>query len=189
MEPLVRGAREQFSRISVWRAGFLRVLSQTGKLDEARAELDVWLREGLPDPLADSNGVITLVLLGELCWELSASEAAHEIVKRLESYAGENAAPAFGAVCFGSVDQALGWLALTLGRADEALDRMRSAERASERQGARPALAHVRLGIAHALRKRGAPGDVAAAREVAGSAAALAESLGMAVVAARARLL
>jgi tetratricopeptide (TPR) repeat protein len=184
---LLRGARAQFARISIWRAGFVNALADGGKRDEARAELDAWLREGLPDPLADSNGVVSLVLLGEVCSDVNARDAANEIQKRLERYAGENAAPAFGAVCVGSVDHALGLIASTLGRPDEALTRLRSAERASERQGARPTLARARLGIARALRQRGEAGDEAAAREIAASSAALAESLGMSLVAARAR--
>ncbi len=189
VEGPLRGLREKFARISLWRAAFVQALCEGGKLDEARAELAAWFRDGLPDPLADSNGVVSLVVLGDVCSELNARDCAAEILQRLERYAGENAAPAFGAVCVGSVDRVLGLLASALGRRDEAIARLRGAERASERQGARPMLARVRLGLAQALRARSAPGDSAAARELAASASALAESLEMPLVASQARAL
>jgi hypothetical protein len=189
LEDQLRGIRQQFTRISLWRGAFLRSLCDGNKHDEARAELDAWRADGLPDPLADSNGTVSLVLLADVCSAVASRDGAAEVMQRLERYQGECAAPAFGAVCLGPVDRALGLLALTLGRPDEAIARLRSAERASERQGARPTLTRVRLALAEALRARKGPGDVPAARELAASASGLAESLGMQLVAARAHAL
>jgi hypothetical protein len=186
---LLRGIRGQLERISIWRAAFTALLSETGHHDEARRDLEAWRLEGFPDPLDDSNGVVSLTLLGDASADERQRDSAAEVLRRLERYAGENAAPAYGAVCLGPVERVLGRLALTLGRTDEAVVRLRAAERACERQGARPWLTRVRVALAEALHSRAKPGDPAAAREVAASALGLAESLGMPKVATRARAL
>jgi len=186
VEAAMRSMREHFARISVWRAGWLRALALLGRLEEARAELEAWQRDGFPDPLDDSNGVVSLVLLAETCAELGAAGAAAELLPSLSPYAGENAAPAFGAVCLGPVDLALGGLARVCGRTGEAIAHLEAAERNGERQGARPTLARARLERAKALAERGRTGDLRQARELARSSLALAESVGLPDVARRA---
>jgi DNA-binding winged helix-turn-helix (wHTH) protein len=187
IEDLVRRIRQQPARTSIFRAGALRALSDDGQHDEARAGLDAWRREGIPDPLDDTSGVLSLMVLGGVCFAEGDADAAAEVARPLERYVGENATSTFGGVCLGPVDRVLGLLAITLGRHDEAITRLRDSERATERQGARPTLTRVRLGLAQALLARGKRGDVAAAREMATSAAGLAEALGMESIASRAR--
>ncbi len=187
IEPALRGMRERFPRISVWRAGWMRMLASLGERDSVHAELAAWEREGFPDPLDDSNGVISLVLLAGAASRIGAKSAAHSLLPLLEGYSGENAAPAFGALCLGPIDLALGELCLVTGDHARALTLLEPAERSAERLGARPMLARARLSRARALAARGARADAARARELAGASAALAESLGMPDLAREAR--
>jgi hypothetical protein len=187
IEDLVRRIRQQPARTSIFRAAALRALSDDGQHDAARAGLEAWRGEGIPDPLDDTSGVLSLMVLGGVCYAEGQADAAAEVARRLERYAGENAASTFGGVCLGPVDRVRGLLAITLGRHDEALALLRDSERATERQGARPTLTRVRLGLAEALLARGRRGDAAAAREMAASAVGLGEALGMLSIASRAR--
>ncbi|MGH7292873.1 MAG: hypothetical protein ACREJT_16760, partial [Myxococcota bacterium] len=101
IEEFLRGIRQQERRTSIIRAALLRTLAECGKSDEARAELEKWRREGFPGPLDDTNGVISLMLLGGVCFTEGAQAAAADVMQRLERYAGENAAATFGHVCLG----------------------------------------------------------------------------------------
>ena len=80
--------------------------------------------------------------------------------------------------CFGSVEQALGVAALTMGRADRAVDHLHAAVRRNL------ALAHWRAAclsrhrLAEALTRRGAPGDAAAAAQELAHAQRESEQLG-----------
>ena len=179
VEAALRSMRDNFSRITVWRAAWLRALACLGRHDEAHRELETWRREGFPDPEDDSNGVVSLVLLADVCAELAARDEAALLEPALAPYSGENAAPAFGAVCVGPIDLALGRLALAHGQVDTALAYLQAAERAGERLGARPALARARLEHARALVARGRAGDARRAREQADAALTLAEAVGL----------
>ncbi|WP_068067004.1 ATP-binding protein [Nocardia xishanensis] len=70
-----------------------------------------------------------------------------------------------GAVlCSGSIARPIADLALTAGRVDAAIEHYQRAIAMDSRIGARPFLALSRLGLADALRTRGTPGDLRAAR-------------------------
>ncbi|MEV6340036.1 AAA family ATPase [Nocardia vinacea] len=85
-----------------------------------------------------------------------------------------------GAVlCAGSIARPIADLALTAGRVDAAIGHYRRAIAMDSRIGARPFLALSSLGLADALRTRGAPGDLRAARSAITEAAQEFRRLGM----------
>jgi hypothetical protein len=78
-----------------------------------------------------------------------------------------------------AVDRLLGLLALTAGRLDEAVARLRAAVDFCARAGYRPEEAWAAADLAGALAARGAEGDEAEAARLRASAVAIAADLGM----------
>ena len=89
-----------------------------------------------------------------------------------------------GMSCAGAADTALGMLAAVLGRLDEADRHFQAAEALLQAGGLRPYLAQSRYWHARLLRTRAAPGDEARARALAAQARAMAEALGLPMLAA-----
>ncbi len=93
--------------------------------------------------------------LSEAVADVGDRDAAATLYRRLLPHAGLFAVVARGVSCYSITEHHLGRLALTLGRADEAEERLRRAAAAHDAVGARPHGAVTRLRLAEALRARG----------------------------------
>jgi hypothetical protein len=110
------------------------------------------------------------------------AEAARQIYLRLESSAREPAMAGEAVVCLGSVEQALGVAALTLGDNDLAITHLRNAVQDNLALGHLPAATLARSRLADALQRRSAGDDLAAAARHRDLACRDAQDLGMVLV-------
>jgi DNA-binding CsgD family transcriptional regulator len=115
------------------------------------------------------------------------TETAHATYDLFRPYLGQGGLIGSGLVALqGSLHWPLGRLAALLGRTEQALDHLASAQAVHTRLGARPLVALTRLDTAAVLRDRGTRDDLARARELARQAAAEARRIDMPGPAARA---
>jgi DNA-binding SARP family transcriptional activator/tetratricopeptide (TPR) repeat protein len=184
VEPAVRGFIELYPMLVAWRAALALLLVELGRLDEARAEFDGLAFENLP---RDANWLIGVTLLAEVCGALGDGERAAELYEALEPYAGRNVVVGRAATCNGAAARLLGILASAMRSWELAESHFISALAMHERMGARPWVARTQLAYADMLLTRRRRGDRARARELVGEAIGIAETLGMGVVAQRAR--
>jgi hypothetical protein len=122
-------------------------------------------------------------LLAEAAADLGDRAAAAYLHDRLEPYADLFAVLARGAGCYCSTEHYLGRLAATVGRLDEAEDRLRRAVATNDAAGSPTFAAVSMLRLGGVLAERG---DSAGARAVLGETVARAEALAMPALAAEA---
>ncbi|MGI8715237.1 MAG: ATP-binding protein [Solirubrobacteraceae bacterium] len=162
-----------------WRAALATLLSDTGRRDEARDELNR-LADGLREIPSDGDWMIAVTLLADVAAELDDEPTAETLYELLVPYADANVVIGHAAVCFGAVERYLGRLALTTGRRDDALVHLGRAITSSAGLRAPLQLAHARLDYAIAL------GGGNEARRLIEQAAAAASELEWPLVARRA---
>jgi tetratricopeptide (TPR) repeat protein len=189
LEGTVRGFIERYPALPAWRAALALALVELDRPDEARRELEALLAGGLDALPRDANWLIAITLLAEVCAALGDGVRAGELYVQLEPYAGRNVVVGRGATCNGSASRLLGVLAGTRGALDVAERHFDDALAMHRRMGARPWTARTLLAHAELCLARGAPDDRAGAREKLADALALADELGMVVLARRARAL
>ena len=136
----------------------------------------------------DVTWIVSCVLLADSAVRLGDERAARPLLAALEPHVHRNATLA-SAAFLGPVARPAGALASLLHRHDAALTHLAAARRAAERGGMRAVLAWVALDEAAARRRRGAPGDAAAATAALHEAQALGAQTGLEAVGARARAL
>jgi DNA-binding CsgD family transcriptional regulator len=135
----------------------------------------------LPGPLARYSLLTELAGFAELAAEFDDRETAAHVYRRLAPFAELFVSGGAGVVAvLGSVRLPLGQAAATIGRLDEAVRHLRAAVEANERAGMPPFTASARYWLARMLGRRRRPGDRDEAAALATSAAATAETLGMA---------
>jgi hypothetical protein len=118
------------------------ILSEVGRLDDARQHFELLMSSGLDDLPPNYMALLIPVYASVACARLrdtARAEALHAILEP-ESDRLVNT----GAAWFGSTSHYLGLLAATLGRADEAEERFAAAERTYELLRAEPWLARLR---------------------------------------------
>jgi DNA-binding CsgD family transcriptional regulator len=116
-----------------------------------------------------------------LAAEFDDRTAAEDVYRRLSPYADLFVSGGAGVVAvLGSVRLPLGQAAATIGRLDDAVRHLRAAVDAHERAGMPPFTSTARYWLAKVLARRRRPGDRDEAAALATSAAATAETLGMA---------
>ena len=165
--------------IPVVRAGLANALFAVGRTDEARAVYDT-LRQLPANAARDIRTVGTFTQVMNLIVEFRDTETAQTFYDLLGPYGAEAEIIGTGlVVVFGSLHWPLGRLADLLGRTERALDHFARAVTLNTRLGARPFVVLTRLDWADALRRRGAGGDLAQARELARQAAVEARRLDM----------
>jgi DNA-binding SARP family transcriptional activator/tetratricopeptide (TPR) repeat protein len=134
-----------------WRAGLATLLCETGRSDEAHAELEVVARAGLETIPLDGDWMIAITLLADVATALNDTERAELVYELLLPFGQANVVIGLGAVCLGPTSRYLGRLALTMGRRADALEQLRQAIEANTALGAPVHLAHTQLDLAHAL--------------------------------------
>ncbi len=153
------------------------VLALRGDLAGARSELE----RTLPAVRHESGPrwLAAVLDLADVAVLVEDRVAAARLYETLRPYDGRLAVLGGANTCRGPVAHGLGVLALLLGDTEASIRHLRDAVALAERIGGLPFLAAGSVELATALRRRGGPGDVAAAAEQAGRAADLADRLGL----------
>ena len=151
LEAPLRELVERNPNRPAWRAGLATLLCETGRSDEARAELEVVAQIGLETIPMDGDWMIAITLLADVATALDDTERALEVYELLLPFGQANVVIGLGAVCLGPTARYLGRLALTMGRRTDALEHLRNAIKANIALGAPVHLAHTQLDYAYAL--------------------------------------
>jgi predicted ATPase/tetratricopeptide (TPR) repeat protein len=166
-----------------WRAALATMLWESGRLADARVELERLAREDFRDIPYDGDWITTVTLLCELCRALEDPARAALLYEALLPYAGVNVVAGIAVVCLGSAARFLGQLASTIGRQSDAIRHFELALEENARLQAPVLLAHTQLDYAAAL-----GGGERAARMI-DEAARAAVELGLPAIALRAERL
>ncbi|MBV8953577.1 MAG: AAA family ATPase [Solirubrobacterales bacterium] len=181
---LERPAREMIRRspgIVAWRAAIATLLWETGRLGEARAELETLATRDFEDIPRDGDWMIAVTLLADVSAELGDARRARKLYELLLPYRDLNVVIGLGAVCLGSTARFLGRLAATMDSQDAAAEHFERALAGNAALNAPVYLAHTQLDYARLL---GA--DDPKARTLVSAAARAAEERGLPAVARRA---
>ena len=116
VDPEVRAAVEEFPAVPAWRAALAFVVSESGKLDAAREQLELLAEHDFDDVPFDGHWIATLNLCGWVADRLRHERAAELLFERLRPYAGVGAVNGAGAATQGPVALTLVRLALLTGR-------------------------------------------------------------------------
>jgi tetratricopeptide (TPR) repeat protein len=164
----------------VYPAAVAVLAARAGQLDRARVALDRLAARGLAALPPSSTWLTGMAAIAEAAAVLGDAQVAGEAYRMLLRYADRPVMPSLSVVCYGSVERLLGLAALALGDVGGAVGHLERAVEADLRLGHRPAAACSRAELAAALRRRGAEGDIARARELLTEAVREAGSMGMA---------
>jgi DNA-binding SARP family transcriptional activator len=174
LEPALRANAERYPAIPAWRSALAYALAESGRHDDARAELAELapLAATLP---RDANWFPGMVFAALAVMWLGDAALARELRAELEPYAGRCVLLGAGGALWGTVERYLGLLSLTAGDDERAARELERALERDEAMGARPWAAHARELLADALERLGDP----RARALRDEAAATARELGM----------
>ena len=164
-----------------WRAGLAVLLAETGRPEEARAELDRVAVDDFADIPRDGDWLTCVTLLADAVVALGDAERARLLYELLLPQRRANVVIGLAAVCLGSSARYLGRLALTMDDRASARAHLEAAVRSNEVLGAPVQLAHAQLDYALAVEPDGQ------ARRLVVAAAAAAAELGLPSVARRAQ--
>ena len=138
-----------------WRAAAAKALVESGRSDEARERaLDADFRS----IRGDETWFMAMFMWAEVCSRLCLRDRAGELYELLAPFSGQFVAG--GTIVSGSVASALGQLAATLERYEQAEGHFAAAAEFEERLGAPLFLAHTHASWARALITRGRPDDL-----------------------------
>ena len=154
VEAALRGAHEPGSLTS-WRAFAGLALIESGREDEAR---ELARSADFRGARWDETWLIAMLLWAEVCSRLEVLDRAGELYELLTPFSGQFVAG--GTIVSGPVDWALGALASTLERYDDAERHFLAATEIEERLGAPLFLAHTQADWARALFARGRAEDL-----------------------------
>jgi class 3 adenylate cyclase len=155
VEQIMQLAGEQNS-IPAWRAGAALALIECGRVDEAR---ELARAEDFQSVPWDDTWSTGMVVWAEVCSRLRVPDRAGELYELLAPFSSQLAL-AGGSLAFGSISWALGALAATLERYEEAESHFAAATEIESSLGATLFLARTRVGWARALIDRGRPEDL-----------------------------
>jgi len=155
IEPAVQFAGEQDS-LPAWRAGAAVALIDSGREDQAR---ELALAEDFQSVRWDDTWSIAMVVWAEVCSRLRVLDRAGELYELLAPFSSQLAS-ANGVTVSGSIAWALGTLAATQERYEQAERHFAAAAEIETRLGAPRFLARTHGGWAQALIARGRPEDL-----------------------------
>jgi DNA-binding SARP family transcriptional activator/tetratricopeptide (TPR) repeat protein len=184
LDETIRRSVHEYPALLRFACALAHLHGELGNAAEARATVDAILTRDLAHEHRDPEWLFSLSLLAEPCAFLSDEAAAARLHAVLLPYERLYAQAPVEAV-FGCVARALGVLATTAGRFDQAEKHFTLAIETERRMRARPWLAHAKHDLAAMLRKRRAPGDVDRAGALLQSARATYHDLHMHAWAAR----
>ncbi len=172
VEESVRLAGQQDNR-SAWRAGAAFALIEAGREDEAR---ELALAEDFQSVPWDLSWSAAMLLWADVCSRLRVPDRAGELYELLAPFSGQLMVAAAHVV--GSFPWALGRLATTLERYEQAESHFIAAAEIEQRFGAPVLLARTHAGWARVLIARGRPEDLDRAQHMLEQAEETAARLG-----------
>jgi DNA-binding winged helix-turn-helix (wHTH) protein/tetratricopeptide (TPR) repeat protein len=164
------------SHVPGLRALMALVDSESGRVEEARSELERFAAADFEELPRDAGYVSNLSLLALVCAAVGDAAVAERLAARLEPMRGRNVC-ALVVTSNGAVEHFLGLLALRAGRMEHAVADLRTALARNQHMGALPWVLHGRLALARALRCAGDGG--LESQELVASALEGARRLGM----------
>lgn len=135
-----------------WRAALGILLLETGRPEEAAAELEQLAAHEFADIPKDGDWLIAMSLTADLAAGLGDAQRAALLYDVLLPYGDRNIVIGMATVCQGSVARYLGTLALATGERTAAVEHLRRAIEANAVLDAPVQLAHTQLDLARALR-------------------------------------
>jgi len=179
IEPAVRAFVEGNPSVLAWRAVLAWIYVQRQQEPDARAEFEHLAMDEFLGLHRDYTWLITMSLLAEVCAFLNDQQRADILYEQLLPFAGRNTVMGYAIVSAGSVSRALGLLARTMGRWQEAETHFECALDMNERMKAWSWLAWTRYEFARLLMGRAGPGDRERAARLQEQACMNARELGM----------
>ncbi len=134
-----------------WRAALMTLLWETGRLEEARAELETIAAQNFEDIPEDGDWLIAVTLLAEGAARLGEVEHAGRLYEMLLPYRRGNVVIGLAAVCLGAAARFLGRLAATVGNRSDAAAHFEFALAANAALDTPLYLAHTQLDYAELL--------------------------------------
>jgi hypothetical protein len=177
LETATRRVADSAPAMPAWRVGLARVYCELHREAEARREFERLARRDFADIQRVDTWLLAISLLGEVCSYLGDSDRAGKLYELLAPHADQNVV-SMHAIYAGPVSRYLGLLATTRSDWETASGHFAAAARASLQQGARPALARIRMDEAAMLASRQQPGDRERALQVAAEASRILEDIG-----------
>jgi hypothetical protein len=139
--------------------------AQLERREECRELFERIAADGFGNVSRDSDWLVNMCLLSEVCSYLEDHERAAQLVDLLSPFARLNAVAA-AEIAMGSIAQHVGRLLADLGRYEEAEEQFETALRMNTKMGAETCLMRTRADYARMLSARAAPGDAAHARRL-----------------------
>jgi tetratricopeptide (TPR) repeat protein len=179
IEAAHRSLAERFGELPSFRCALALLECELGQVEEARREFNAIAGQHFADIPRDTNWIIPIVFLAEVCATLRDRDRAEELFGLLTSYRGSNIVVAYATLSLGPASRYLGLLAATMARWEEASQLFDESAAMSERMRAKPWLARTHADLARMLLSRKATGDRERACELMDEAQRVAEALGM----------
>jgi class 3 adenylate cyclase/tetratricopeptide (TPR) repeat protein len=178
---MAKGFTDQYPTLPGWRAGVALLYSDLSRHEEARREFEFLAADDFENLPKDSNWLVTMAELAEVCAALGDKARAAILYRLLSPYRSRNVVVGFTTpvACSGAVCRHLGILATTVGSWNEAGQLFEDAIEMNTRMGARGWVAHTQLDLARLLHQRDEPGDRQRAVGLLDAAHQNAEELGM----------
>jgi tetratricopeptide (TPR) repeat protein len=178
VEPLLRHF-VQTEGARAWRPGLALIYTELGLSVEATSEFESLAQHDFADLPRDSNWLVSLTYLADICTSLGDRTRASTLYELLLPYFHINVLFANASACYGSASRYLGALAAIMARWDDAERHFEDALAMNSAMGARPWLAHTQYQYARMLLARDQAGDSEKAATLLKEALATARELGM----------
>jgi tetratricopeptide (TPR) repeat protein len=174
-------ARE-FPALPAWRSGVALIHAESGRPEEACAQIDSLAARDFADLPRDSNFLSALASFALVVERLQDPARAALLYPLLLPHADCYVSVGFAAGAYGACARYLGLLAATMGRLDDAARHLEAALAANTKLGSRPLMAHTQCDYAHVLIRRH---ETPRARGLLEEARRTAQSLGLTRLLAR----
>jgi tetratricopeptide (TPR) repeat protein len=161
--PAVENFIARYPSVNAWKCVKLFLHQDLNQFHESRSQFEHFARSNFSSIACNPNRILSLCLLAEVCSALKDAERAKTLYAILLPERAHFAIIGFSTGFFGSVEERLGLLALTLGNLDEAADHFEQALSANERIGAQPWIARTQYHYAKMLLNQRYKGNVAKA--------------------------
>ena len=118
----IRRLGESYAKRPVWIAAMAMFEWESGRPQEAQAQIDALSERGFADVPLDGDWLTTMALAADVCAGLGDEPTAAIIHELLLPYAAANVVIGLGAACLGSVATFVGRLSAVIGRKREAAE-------------------------------------------------------------------
>lgn len=189
LEPLAAASHRAQPALAIWRAVLAFIYAETGREQEARAELEYLAADGFSRLPRDDTRLISVVLAAVTAARAGDSGAADDLYEELLPYRGRNMILSEGVTCVGATDYYLASLATAARRWTMAEAHFQEAIKMNTRTAAAPWVAMAEFDYGVMLLARRGSGDRRNAGELFAAALARARELGMAALVERAERL